>query len=224
MSARKQQQQRLRLHQQAASHPITYEEDNSNGEPNPTCVPAPELDTCLEVVTVALSNPNTVMLRCVFFIVEDNSKYVSVVYYPARGYQPLTEFGGAKKLPLLLNAQQLQTMADNTATMRNALSTNEHYAKNKGDFKMNTTGSYRVARVYLGKHYLTFTYEELRNLAYIMYMIQNQITFYIAAMTNVMAYIDTVHTSATYLRPPSTADKSINYYQMFEVLKSLLTV
>jgi len=38
---------------------------------------------------------------------------------------------------------------------------------------MNTTGSYRIARVYLGKQYLSFTYEELRNLAYIMYMIQN---------------------------------------------------
>jgi len=67
---------------------------------------------------------------------------------------------------------------------------------------MNTTGSYRVARVYLGKQYLSFTYEELLNLAYIMCMIQNQMTFYLAAMTDVMAYIDTAHTSATYLEPP----------------------
>ena len=84
---------------------------------------------------------------------------------------------------------------------------------------MSTTGSYRIARVYLGKQYLSFTYEELRNLVYIMYMIQNQTTFYIAA------YIDTAHSSATYLAPPSTVDKSyINYCQLFEELKSLLTV
>jgi len=93
-----------------------------------------------------------------------------------------------------------------------------------GDFRMNTTGSYRVTRVYLGKQYMTFTYEELLNLAYIMYMIQNQMTFYIAAMTDVIAYIDTAHSSATYVEPPSTADKSINYYQLFEELKSVLTV
>jgi hypothetical protein len=49
---------------------------------------------------------------------------------------------------------------------------------------------------------LSFTYEEMRNLAYIRYMIQNQMTFYIAAMTDVMAYIDTAHTSATFVEPP----------------------
>jgi len=51
---------------------------------------------------------------------------------------------------------------------------------------MNTTGSFRIAREYLGKQYLSFTYEELRNLPYIMYMNQNQMTFYTAAMTDVM--------------------------------------
>jgi len=149
---------------------------------------------------------------------------VSVGYYPARGYQPLAEFGGAKKLPLLLNGQQLQTMVENIAALCDPLSTNEHYKKTDGEFKMNTPDSYRVARVYLGKQFLTFTYEELRNLAYIMYMIQNQMTFYIAAMTDVMAYIDTAHSSSTYEEPSSTADKSINYYQLFEERWSVLTV
>ena len=68
---------------------------------------------------------------------------------------------------------------------------------------------------------MTFTYEELRNLAYIMYMIQNQMTLYIAAMTDVIAYIDTSHSSTTYVEPHSNANKSINYYQLFEELKSV---
>jgi len=76
---------------------------------------------------------------------------VSVGYYPARGYQPLAEFGGAKKLPLLLNVQQLQTMAENISALCDALSANVYYVKKDGEFRMNTTGSYRVARVYLGK-------------------------------------------------------------------------
>ena len=95
---------------------------------------------------------------------------MSVGYYPARGYQPLAEFGGAKKLPLLLNGQQLQTMVENIAALCDPLSTNEHYKKTDGDFKINTTVSYR----YLGKQYMTFTYEELRNLTYIMYILQNR--------------------------------------------------
>jgi len=121
MSARKQQQQqRLRLPRQAASHPVIYEEE-SNGEPDPKRVRAPELDMCLEVVTAALGNPNRAMLRRVFFVAEEKSKYVSVGYYPARGYQPLAELGGAKNLFLLLNVQQLQTVAENIAALCNAV-------------------------------------------------------------------------------------------------------
>ena len=136
MSVRKQEQQRLRRTRQAASQPIIYEEDSSNvglpTEPTSVPAPAPELDTCLDVVSTALANPNRALLRRVFFIAEDKSKFVSVGFFPARGYQPLAEFGGAKKLSLLLNPQQLQTMADN------ALSTNEHFSTKDGDFKMNT--------------------------------------------------------------------------------------
>jgi len=187
-----------RPHQQRQSQqqPIIYEED-SNGAalPPPTrsAPPNRQISTHVWKSSQRRSAIPTAMLRRVFFIAEDKLKYVSVGYYPARGYQPLAEFGGAKKPPLLLNAQQLQTMADNIAALCNALSTNKHFAKKDGDFKTNTTGSYRLARVHLGKPYLSFTYEELRNLAYIMYTIQNQMAFYITAMTDVMAYIDTVH-------------------------------
>jgi len=223
MSLRKQEQQRLR---KARQQPIMYEGSSNVGLPDPASVPAPppELDTCLDIVSMALANPNRAMLRRAFFIAEDKSKFVSVAYFPARGYKPLAEFGGAKKLPLLLNAQQLQTLAENIATLCNALSANEHFSKKDGDFKMNTTGSYRISKVYLGKQYLSFTYEELRNLAYIIYMIQNQLTFYTAAMTDVIAYIDTAHDSFAFVEPPSNANKSINYYQLFEEIKSVLTV
>jgi len=230
MSVRKQeqQQQRQRRARQAASQPIIYEEDSNVGLPtDPKRVPAPpapELDTCLDVVSTALANPNRDLLRRVFFIAEDKSKFVSLGFYPARGYQPLAEFGGAKKLPLLLNAQQLQTMADNIVALCNALATNEHFSTKNGDFKMNITGSYRIARLYLDKQFLSYTYQELRNLAYIMYMIQNQLTFYTAAMNDVIAYIDTAHDSVTFVDPQSTANKSINYYQLFEEMKSVLTV
>jgi len=128
------------------SQPIIYEEESIGG-PDPKLVRAPELDTCLEAVTTALSNPNRALLLRVFFVTEDKSKYVSVGYYPSRDYQPLAEFGCAKKLPLLLNAQQLQTMADNIGALNDALYTHEHYKKTDGDFKMNTTGSFRVPRV-----------------------------------------------------------------------------
>ena len=228
MSLLKQEQQRLRRARQATSQPIIYEEDSSNvglpTEPTSVPAPAPQLDTCLDVVSTALASPNRAILRRVFFIAEDKSKFVSVGFFPARGYQPLAEFGGAKKLPLLLNAPQLQTMADNIAALCNALATNEQFSTKDGDFRMNTTSSYRVARIYIDKQFLSYTYEELRNLAYIMYMIQNQLVYYTAAMNDVIAYIDIAHDSVTFVEPPSTAHKAINYYQLFEEIKSVLTV
>ena len=104
MSLRKQeqQQQRHRRARQATSQPIIYEDSSYVSLPtNPTSVPAPapQIDTCLDVVSTALANPNRAILWRVFFIAEDKSKFVSVGFYPARGYQPLAEFGGAKKLP-----------------------------------------------------------------------------------------------------------------------------
>jgi len=166
MSVHKQEQQRLR---RARQQPIIYEEDSNVGLPtDPTIVPAPpapELDTCLDVVSTALANSYRALVRRVFFIAEDKSKFVSLGFYPVRWYQPLAEFGSAKKLPLLLNAPQLQTMADNIAALCKALATNEQFSTKNVDFKMNTTGSYRIARVYIDKYFLSFTYEELLNLA-----------------------------------------------------------
>jgi len=92
MSVRKQQQQQQRL-RKARQQPIIYEDDSNVGLPDPTSVPAPpELDTCLDVVSTVLANPYRAMLRRAFFIAEDKSKFVSVGYHPARGYQPLVEF------------------------------------------------------------------------------------------------------------------------------------
>ena len=94
MSLRKQEQRQSRG-RHAASQPIIYEDSNVGLPTDPKSVPAPDLDTCLDVVGTALDNPNTALLRRVFFIAEDKSKFVSLGSYPARGYQPLAEFGGA---------------------------------------------------------------------------------------------------------------------------------
>jgi hypothetical protein len=144
-----------------------------------------------------------------------------VGYYPARNYQPFVEFGSAKKMPLDLNDQHLHSMALHITAPCTALLNNENYMGKDGDFRMNTTGSYRVARVTIGKQYMSFTLDELRHLSYIMYMIRNQMTFYTAALADVIAYVNTAQGSTTYVGPHANANTSINYYQFFEELKSV---
>ena len=47
-------------------------------------------------------DPSWVLLRRVFFLNDEKSRYVSVRFYPACNYQPLVEFVGTRILPLVL--------------------------------------------------------------------------------------------------------------------------
>jgi hypothetical protein len=86
----------------------------------------------------------------------------------------------------------------------------------------NMAGGNRVARVYLGKQYMECKLHELRYLRYIFFMVRNQLTFYMAALNDVIAYVNSAQSSNTFARPPATAHKSINYFQLFEELKAIL--
>jgi len=58
----------------------------------------PEFDTCnfyAEAVNL-IFDPKRFLLRRLFFIDEDRTKYVSVGLYPARDYQPFVEFNTHK--------------------------------------------------------------------------------------------------------------------------------
>ena len=60
--------------------------------------------------------PKRVLLRRLFFINEDRTKYVSVGFYPARDYLPMVEFGfvrgGDGPKILNLSDEQLDAMAE----------------------------------------------------------------------------------------------------------------
>src|SRR5262245_16175832 len=55
--------------------------------------------------------PPRVLLRRVFFLNSDRTRYLSVGFYPALHYLPLVEFGGARLKPILLNAHLVRTLA-----------------------------------------------------------------------------------------------------------------
>jgi len=85
---------------------------------------------------------------------------------------------------------------------------------------MNTTGSYRVARVTFDKHWLSFKLHELRNLLYMVYMITNKLLMYTEALSDVQAYVHAAMASENYVEPAPTASISVIYRQLFEELKS----
>ena len=106
--------------------------NNNNNDNKPKVVRPPEFDTCnfyVEEVSPAF-DPKRVLLRRVFFIDEDRTKYVSVGFYPARDYQPLVEFGHVKREKptiLVLADRHVKTLAEILPRLQT-----EHYGKLEG--------------------------------------------------------------------------------------------
>jgi len=94
---------------------------------------------------------------------------VLVGFYPAQNYHRLVEFGGTKLLPLVLTAEYVTILAERLPGLVEALCQNEQCQCRSEDkvFRVNSTGSYRVARFALDKHCISFKLHEVRNLLYI---------------------------------------------------------
>jgi hypothetical protein len=194
-----------------------------HGDSGPSHVTAPQIDMCTyaEAISPAF-DPNRALLRRVFFIGPDKAKYVSIGFYPTKNYQPMVELGAHGKTPLLLDDGQVRHMAEHLAAQCDALCNNDYYITREGDFKMNTSGSYRVAIVSLRKQQIYFKLHELKYLSYIFFMVRNQLTRYTKALPDVLNYIASALYSTTYVEPSPAADKDILYYQLFEELKSIV--
>ena len=156
-------------------------------------VKAPEIDTCDLFPESTISpafDPNRVLLRRVFFIGPEKSKYVSIGFYPTRNYQPLVELGGCGKIPILLADTHMRFLAEHLPRQITGLCTNVHYAcSDEAGLRMNSTGSFRFARVYLAQQFISMKLHELRNLNYILPMVISQHNRYTEAMPDVMNYV-----------------------------------
>ena len=113
-------------------------------------------------------------------------------------------------------------MAERLPALIEAMCQNEQHRFLSEDeaFRMNTTGSYRVARVTLDKHYIKFKLHEIRNIMYILYMIRNQLLIYTEALSDVHSYVKAAMASENFVEPNPTASPYVIYRQLFEELKS----
>ena len=71
-------------------------------------------------------DPSRVLLRRVFFLNDEKSRYVSVGFYPAHNYQQLVEFGGTRFLPLVLPADYVNIVAERLPGLVETMCRNEH--------------------------------------------------------------------------------------------------
>jgi len=193
----------------------------------PKRVRPPEFDICnfySEAVNL-IFDPKRVLLRYLFFIDEDRTKYVSVGFYPTRDYHPLVEFGSVKKngsTILIFDDLQVDKMAKCLPRICESMCGNEQYGCKEGDFRLITTGNYRTNRLCLDKQYIGLRLGDLQYLSRMFHVLQNQLKVYTVSLPDVLAYVTVALTSVNYVEPAPNASKYIAYSQLFDELKTTL--
>ena len=99
---------------------------------------------------------------------------------------------------------------------------NEQYGCKEGDFRLNTTGSYKIAQFYLDKQYIGSRLGDLQYLWRIFHVLQNQLNVYTISLLDVLAYVTVALTSVNYVEPAPNASKHIVYSQLFDELTTTL--
>ena len=95
-------------------------DDNGGAPPKP-------VDACTYLEGQLLIDPNKVLLRRVFFLDPEITKYISVGFYPARNYQPMVEIGSPKSTPIVLTDQHVKTLSEHLPAQIDALWRGDFY-------------------------------------------------------------------------------------------------
>ena len=135
------------------------------------------------------------------------------------------EFGHVKRENptfLVLNDRHVKALAEILLRICESMCGGEDYGHSDCDFRLNITGSWRVARMTVDKQYISLKLVELQHLSRMFYVVQNQLDAYTNAMPDVLSYVTAALSSTAYIEPAPNASKHIVYPQLYEELKTVL--
>ena len=143
--------------------------------------------------TSLLFDPNKVLLRRVFLLDPDKTRYISVGFYPWKNYQPLVEIGTPKQNPILLSDHHVTTLAEHLTAHVDALWRDEFYNVRYGEFFVHSATPYKTAILLLGekknRKSVFLKLQELRYLTYLFPIVQTQLAKCTETMADVMTYV-----------------------------------
>jgi hypothetical protein len=162
-------------------------------------------------------DPDRVLLRCIFFIDGDKTKYVSVGFYPARDYQPLVEFGAVRRggsETIVLADEHVDRLAERLPKLMYETSSSGGGSDNFRLTLNRRDGG--AARLYLNAQYINLRSQDLRYLTRMFHIVQKQLRDYIIAMPDVLSYVRASLTSTSYIEPAPNASQHVNYPHLYE--------
>jgi hypothetical protein len=137
----------------------------------------------------------------------------------------MVEIGSPKSTPIYLTDQHVKTLSQQLTAHVDALWRGEFYKVLDGDLAMNSASPFNTAILYLGnrkqRRTMFIKLNDLRCLAYIFPMVENQPLKYNEALPAVQGYVQSTLNSTTFIEP-ANANRNILYYQLYEEMKTLL--
>jgi hypothetical protein len=189
-------------------------------------VPAITFDACTTLAeTISpLFDPDRGLLRRVFFLNQEKSRYVSVGFYPAQNYQPLVEFGGARINPTTLTEKQVSTLSEHLSggLCQQLCKGSGFRIKIDYNLTLSTYASQTITRFAMGGRRINFKVTESRHLQDMFYIVQNQLHYYTQALPDLLTYVNQVLSSTQYVIPNPNMSPNISHPQLYEELKAPL--
>jgi len=194
-------------------HSIQEEQLSSTSEPT---------DICTYWPAYPAFDPKRVLLRRMFFINEDKTKYMSVGFYPARDYQLLVEFGAIRRgesKSIFLTNEQVAALADCLPAIRDSMCVGGDWVIIKwegGNFRLHTPKRHGSARLFVGTEYISLTQPDMDYLVRVFHILQQQLRDYIIVLPDVLSYATSFLASASYVEPPPNDTTNIDYPHLYE--------
>ena len=115
-----------------------------------------------------------VLLRRVYFLNEERTRYFSVKFYPSDNYQVFLELGGPRIVPSRLTEPHVRTLMEALPTLCNSMQCGELYTCKDGAFRIRSGRTHNCARLYHGKQCVSFKLADLRYMLSMLHMIEAQ--------------------------------------------------
>jgi hypothetical protein len=126
------------------------------------------------------------------------------------------ESGGPRITPICLAEQQIKTLWDNVPDICVAMRRGETFTCKDALFRLQTTATVGVTKMYLGRAFINFKMKELQNLSSLSPLIADQQTKYILAQNDVLQYTVAAQGSTEYVEPHPTATNFLLFDRLFD--------
>jgi hypothetical protein len=170
---------------------------------------------------VVAAPPEAGVLRRIYFLNKDRSRFISIGYYPDRNYKPYVEIGGVK-CGVILSAYYFTSLVNHLPKLAEHLSKDQAFRCDEETFHLRLLDGKRCVtiqcdglRISIGENYVNFL---LSNSTVLLY----QLGRYVFATSDVQSYAAKCTNNSSFVHPRDSVSQYVLYDAICDELNSSL--